>query len=73
MSTLLLTASLLGGFGWLGPRTATASPLEERPTATPAAEDPQSEIAWFRGSYEALMTTARKEGKLVLLDFWTEW
>ena len=72
---LLLTASLLGGLGWLSPQATTQSPLQEWLSMPPQEKEAsaQTELPWFHGSYDALMAKAKSEGKLVFLDFWTEW
>jgi thioredoxin 1 len=49
------------------------APVAE-PAAKPVAEKPAAkEIEWFKGTFDEALVQARKENKLVFIDFWTTW
>ncbi len=75
---LFLTIALFGGMGVVcaQPTSQAGAIVREFAPAHSSAESaelPGGEIPWFKGSYEALMANAKLEGKLVFLNFWTEW
>jgi thiol-disulfide isomerase/thioredoxin len=62
------------------PADATAPIVESKPApiaepaAKPVAEKPAAkEIEWFKGTLDEALVQARKENKLVFIDFWTTW
>ena len=59
-SLLLVTASTI---------SATPVPVITEPT-TPMDH---GKLAWFDGTFDALVEKAEAEGKIIFLDFWADW
>ncbi len=68
ISNFVVTSILLGGLCFPGGQTAMAGPETGKPAAKKA--DPEK-ISWV--SYDEGLAQAKKEGKHVLIDFYTTW
>ena len=65
---LLTTLFYLSGLGALGGLFPHPAPLQPS-----TADREEGGLVWFEGSWDELMATAKREKKLVFVDFWTEW
>jgi thiol:disulfide interchange protein len=56
------------------PVAETKPDATREPVAKPVAtQEAPKEIAWFQGTLDEALAKARKENKLVFIDFWTTW
>jgi tetratricopeptide (TPR) repeat protein len=70
---LLLCAPFLGAPLPTGPTAGqrTAAELGELPTIAPSLQEHRGRVAWFVGSYEALLQEAARTKRIVFLDFYS--
>lgn len=50
-----------------------SAPSDPAPQAAATVVEPAQEIVWSKGSLEEALEQAKKQDKLVFIDFWTTW
>jgi hypothetical protein len=63
--------STVAALALLAPPAPAATP--SAPTAAVALAGDHGKLPWFQGTFDELLAAAKKDNKLVFIDFWAEW